>query len=84
MVILKLRVGGNLFGLKKKPQPNKGVKFAYWTCTLSGDMIKMEMMKLWGFLSFKKMGGTITLRKIKTLTPITSERLKLAENYKYF
>jgi len=41
VLILKLRVGGNLFGLKKIPQPNKGVKFAYWTCTNGGYKVSV-------------------------------------------
>ncbi len=34
-----------IFLVKRKPQTNKGVKFAYWTCTLSGHVIKMEMIE---------------------------------------
>jgi hypothetical protein len=34
--------GGNLFRLRKNPDLNKGIKFAYWNCTVGGCKVSCK------------------------------------------
>lgn len=38
----KLWYGNNLFRLRKKPDVSKGIKFAYWNCTVGGCKVSCK------------------------------------------